>query len=250
MLSASFKLFLLYRKDRNISSFLKGQTFHHPFLALRAVWNNHPFSFSSEIQALSSSPCAVRLAETWELLSFPSGGSWEMDLFGLYFDGELVCVAPLSSCASARLPSPVRSFPRAWRRQHINVFNDQRFSSQPLCLVLIRAKTTFYIYLDERNCCKVEIRIDFSPCLSPSHDCPQWRQCPGSLLPLWSDLRPAGVSLSVHWLCRTLQRPLLFHLTCCQQLPGVLPDLCRVVSVPGQPQVHPELWGETGAGYL
>lgn len=72
--------------------------------------------------------------------------------------------------------------------------------------------------------------IDFYS-LSLSYDCPEWRKCAGSLLPLWSDIRPTGVPVSVYWLCRPLQRPFLFHLPRCQQLPRVLPDLCWVVGV-------------------
>lgn len=75
--------------------------------------------------------------------------------------------------------------------------------------------------------------------LSFSYDCPEWRKCASSLLPLWSNIRSARVPVSVYWFCWTLQCPFLFHLTCCQQLPWVLPDLCRMVGVKGllhQPQ--------------
>lgn len=73
--------------------------------------------------------------------------------------------------------------------------------------------------------------IDFSLSLSLSYDCPEWRKCAGSLLPLWSNIWSAGVPVSIYWLCWTLQCPFLFHLSRCQQLPRVLPDLCWMVGV-------------------
>lgn len=118
-------------------------------------------------------------------------------------------------------------------------------NSYAYCVLLIHVIASFY------TLCNIWIkgillkRLNMNPVnwflffLSLSYDCPEWRKCAGSLLPLWSNIRSAGVPVSVYWLCRTLQCPFLFHLTCCKQLPRVLPDLCWMVGVKGlvhQPQ--------------
>lgn len=64
-----------------------------------------------------------------------------------------------------------------------------------------------------------------------SHDNPCWRKCAGTLLFLRGDLRPAGVLAPVHRLSQPGHNTILLYLACCQQLPGVLADLCRVVSI-------------------
>lgn len=63
-----------------------------------------------------------------------------------------------------------------------------------------------------------------------SHDDPGGRQRAGPLLLLWSDIRPAGVPLPIHRERQPGDHALLLHLTRSQQLPGVLTDLCWVVS--------------------
>lgn len=63
-----------------------------------------------------------------------------------------------------------------------------------------------------------------------SHDNPRGRQRVGTMLLLRGDLRPSGVSVPVHRECQPGHHALLLHLTCSQQLAGVLSDLCRVVS--------------------
>lgn len=78
---------------------------------------------------------------------------------------------------------------------------------------------------------KTALLMPLSPpgCHPSSADRAERRERAGALLPLGGDLRPPGVPVPVHRLGRPLQPALLLHLARGQQLPGVLPDLCRVV---------------------